>query len=195
MAVTLEQIKELREETGVSMMACKKALEESQGDTEKAIDILRKKGEAKASERKERQTMQGVIDSYIHGNSRIGVLIHVGCETDFVAKNEDFKQLARNLAMHIAAMSPKTTSPEDVPDELVGKERDIWKDQLRNEGKPENMIENIMNGKEKKFREENALLTQQFVKNPDITVAQLITDFQTKLGENIQIVKFERYSI
>jgi elongation factor Ts len=195
MAVTLEQIKELREETGVSMMACKKALEEADGDSEKAMDILRKKGEAKAAERKDRQTMQGVIDAYIHGNSKLGVLIQLGCETDFVAKNNDFKQLARDLAMHIAAMDPKNIAPEDVSDELVGKERDIWKEQLKNEGKPDKIVENILAGKEKKFREENALLTQQFVKNPDITVGQLITDSQTKLGENIQVVKFERYSI
>jgi elongation factor Ts len=195
MAVTLEQIKELREETGVSMTACKKALEEADGDAKKAVEILRKKGEAKASERKDRQTVQGVIDAYIHGNSRIGVLIQLGCETDFVAKNDDFKQLARDLAMHIAAMDPKTISPDDVSDELVGKERDIWKEQLKNEGKPDNIVENILAGKEKKLREENALLTQQFVKNPDITISQLITDCQTKLGENIQVVKFERYSI
>ncbi|MFC1750515.1 translation elongation factor Ts [Pseudomonadota bacterium] len=195
MAVTLDQIKELREETGVSMMACKKALEESDGDAEKALDILRKKGVAKAAERKDRSVGQGVVEAYIHGNSRIGVLIQLGCETDFVAKNDDFKALARDIAMHVAAMDPQNISPDDVSDELVGKERDIWKEQLKNEGKPENIIDNIIEGKEKKYREENALLSQQYVKDPDLTVEQLITDAQTKLGENIQVVNFERYSI
>jgi len=128
MAVTLDQVKELREATGVSMMACKKALEEANGDIGNATDILRKKGEAKAMERSERTTGQGVVASYIHQNGRVGVLVHLGCETDFVAKNEGFQELAKDIAMHIAAMNPLTITPEEVSNELIEKEREIWKD-------------------------------------------------------------------
>jgi elongation factor Ts len=195
MAVTIEQIKELREKTGISMMSCKKALEETNGDFEKAYDILRKKGEAKAMERSERSTGQGVITSYIHGNNRLGVLVHLGCETDFVAKNADFQALARDIAMHIAATNPLTISPDDISHELVEKEREIWRAQLINEGKKEAMLENIMSGKEKKFREESSLLKQQFVKNPEITVENLLSDAMIKIGENIKIVRFSRFSI
>ena len=195
MAVTLEQIKELRETTGISMMACKKALEEAAGDFEKAMDLLRKKGQAKALERSERTTGQGVVSSYIHGNGKIGVLVHIGCETDFVAKNSDFQNLARDVAMHIAATNPLTISPDEVSHELIEKEREIWKEQLKNEGKKEQMIDNILIGKEKKFREESSLLKQPFVKNPEITVEQLLTDAVTKMGENIKIVRFSRFSI
>ncbi len=195
MAISLETIKELREMTGVSTMACKKALEEAGGDLEKAVDLLRKRGEAKAVERSERSASQGIVATYIHGNQRLGVMIQVGCETDFVARNEDFMGFAKDLAMHVAAMNPLYIKPEDVPHELVEKEQEIWKSQLATEGKPEGVWEKIMMGKEKKFREEAALLTQAFVKNPDMTVAQLMTDMGSRMGENIQIVRFVRYSL
>ena len=195
MAITLEQIKELREVSGVSMMACKKALEEANGELQKAIDLLRKKGQVKAVERGERSTSQGVVTSYIHGNAKIGVLIQLGCETDFVAKTDDFKNLARDIAMHIAATNPLQLSPDDVSHELIEKEREIWHQQLKNEGKNDKMIENILTGKEKKFREENALLKQNFVKNPEVTVEQLLTDAIARMGENINIVRFSRFSI
>ena len=195
MTVTLDQIKQLRSQTGVSMMACKKALEETNGDAEKAIDLLRKKGEAKAVSRAERTTGNGVISSYIHSNNRIGVLVHLACETDFVEKNADFQAIGRDIAMHIAANAPLYMSPDEVPQELVDKERDIWKEQLQAEGKPEKMWDQIMIGKENKFRDEVSLLRQPFVKNPEITVEQLITDSITKIGENIKIEKFVRYSI
>ncbi len=195
MAVSLDQIKELREMTGVSMMGCKKALEETGGDLQKAVEYLRKKGEAKAAERSERSTSQGAVAAYIHGNARLGVLIQLGCETDFVAKTDDFKALAYDIAMHAAAMNPLNISPDEVSHELLEKEREIWKEQLKNEGKNEKMIDNILVGKEKKFREENALLKQAYVKNPEMTVEQVLTDAQTRMGENIKIVRFSRFSV
>jgi elongation factor Ts len=195
MTVTVEQIKELREKTGVSMMSCKKALEETNGDFDKAVEILRKKGEAKAQSRAERSTGQGIIMAYIHSNNKVGALVHLACETDFVAKNEDFKNLAKDIAMHVTASAPLYVSPDDVPEELIEKEKDIWKEQLKAEGKPEKIWDQIMQGKENKFRDEISLLRQPFVKNPDITVEQLITDSITKLGENIKLVKFVRYAI
>lgn len=195
MAVTLEEIKELRERCGSSMMACKKALEDAGGDMQKAIDILRKKGEAKAVERGERSTSQGIVTSYIHGNGKIGVLVQIGCETDFVAKTDDFKNLGRDVAMHIAATNPLHLGPDEISHELLEKEREIWREQLKNEGKNDKMIENILTGKEKKFREENSLLKQAFVKNPEISIEQLLTDSMTRMGENIKIVRFSRFSI
>jgi elongation factor Ts len=195
MAVSLDQIKELREMTGVSMMGCKKALEETGGDVQKAVEYLRKKGQAKVSERSERSTGQGVVASYIHGNARLGVLIQLGCETDFVAKTDDFKNLAYDIAMQAAAMNPLNISPDEVSHELVEKEREIWREQLKNEGKNDKMIDNILVGKEKKFREENALLKQAFVKNPEITVEQVLIDAQIRMGENIKVVRFSRFSI
>lgn len=194
-AVTIDQIKSLRERTGVSMQACKKALEEANADEQKAVEILRKKGEAKAVERGERATGQGIIVSYIHTNHKIGVLLQLGCETDFVALNPDFQSLGRDLAMHAAAMNPLYLAPVDVPAELVEKEREIWRAQLAKEGKPEKIWDKIMEGKEKKFREEVSLLTQEFVKNPDVTVEKLLADAVLKLGENIRVVRFVRYSM
>jgi elongation factor Ts len=195
MSITLDQVKQLREATGISMMACKKALEEANGDQDKAVDLLRKKGMAKAAERSERSVGQGIVTSYIHSNSRMGVIVQLGCETDFVARNEEFVQLAKDIAMHIAAMNPLVISPDEVSHELVEKEREIWKEQLKNEGKKEQMIDGILVGKEKKFREEGALLTQPFVKNPEVTIERLVNDIVTKMGENIKIVRFCRFSI
>ncbi len=177
------------------MTACKKALEEADGDINKAVELLRKKGEAKAIERSERSTGQGVIASYIHQNNKIGVLVHLGCETDFVAKNEDFVQTAKDIAMHVAAMNPLTLDPDDVSTELIEKEKEIWKEQLLKEGKKEDMMDNILAGKEKKFREEVSLNKQTFVKNPEVTIEKLITDLVNKMGENIKIIRFCRYSI
>ena len=194
MVISLEQIKTLRARTGVSMQACKKALEEAHGDESKAIDLLRKKGEAKAVERGGRETGQGVVASYIHTNNKLGVLLQLGCETDFVARSDDFQALARDLAMHTAATNPLYLKPEDVPAELLEKEREIWKAQLAKEGKKEQMFEKILEGKERKFREEISLLSQPFVKNPDVAVEKLLGDAVLKLGENIQVVRFSRYS-
>lgn len=195
MAVTMDLIKDLRERTGVSTMACKKALEESGCDMEKAIELLRKRGEAKAVERAERSTSQGLVVSYVHGNGRIGVLVQLACETDFVSRNEDFAGAAKDIAMHVAAMNPLYVSPEEVSHELVEKEREIWKAQLAQEKKPSGVWDKIMEGKEKKFREESALLTQPFVKNGDITVGQVLVDLASKMGENVRLVRFVRYSL
>lgn len=194
MSISLELIKQLRDSTGVSMTSCKKALEETNGDIQKAVDLLRKKGEAKAVERSERSTGQGTVASYIHQNGKIGVLVQLGCETDFVAKNEDFQQLARDIAMHIAGMSPLSLTPEEVPTEIINKEKEIWREQLANEGKKEDIIENIMQGKEKKFREESSLLKQAFIKNPEVTIEQLLNEAIIKLGENIKVMNFARYA-
>jgi elongation factor Ts len=195
MTISMDDIKKLRDMTGVSTMACKKALEEASSDLEKAVELLRKRGEAKAVERSERSASQGVVASYVHSNLKLGVLVQVNCETDFVARNEDFGVFAKDVAMHIAAMNPLYIRPEEVPNELVEKEREIWKAQLAAEKKPESVIMKIMEGKEKKFREEVSLLTQPFVKNPDVSVSQLLIDMASKMGENIQIARFTRFSL
>lgn len=194
MTVTVNQIKTLRSRTDVSMQACKKALEESSGDENKAIEILRKKGEAKMVEREARTTAQGVIASYIHTNGKMGAIVQLGSETDFVARNEAFQTLAKDIAMHVAASNPLYLSPDDVSHELVEKEREIWKAELSREKKPEKLWDSIMQGKEKKFRGEISLLTQMFVKNPEITIEQLVKDMALKMGEKIKIMRFTRFS-
>lgn len=195
MTISLHQIKELRAQTGVSMTECKKALEEALGNNEKAIEILRKKGAAKALDRSKKSTSEGLVVSYIHSNNKIGVLAEISCETDFVARSDAFKELSHDIAMQIAATNPLTISPDDIPADLIDKEKEIWHEQLKNEGKPENIVPKIIVGKENKFREENALLTQQFVKNPNITIEKLLNEYVTKLGENILIKRFSRYQI
>lgn len=194
MPISIEQIKSLRERTGVSMQACKKALEEANGNEEKAIEILRKKGEAKAVERSERTTGQGIIASYVHTNYKIGVLVQLCCETDFVARSDDFQNLGKDIAMQIAAMNPLYVSSEEVSPELVEKEREIWKAQLAKEGKPEKMWDKILEGKEKKFREEISLLKQAFVKNPELTIEKVIAGVVMKVGENIKVARFTRFA-
>lgn len=176
------------------MQACKKALEEANGDETKAVDILRKKGEAKALERGERATGEGMVCSYVHTNGKVGVLLQLSCETDFVGRSDEFQSMGRDIAMHIAAMNPLYLTAEEVPNELIEKEREIWKDQLAREGKPEAMHEKIMAGKEKKFREEVSLLKQPFVKNPDLTIEKILSDAVLKLGENVKVTRFTRYS-
>jgi len=191
----LEQIKNIREKTGAGIVDVKKALDEAGGNEEKAIEILRKKGQEKAMKKSERTAKEGVVSSYIHSNNKVGAIVELFCETDFVARNEDFKVLARDIAMHITASNPKFLKPEDVSEELVNKEKEIWTEQLKNEGKPENMLSKILEGKEKKFREELALFTQPFVKNPEITIEKLIAENIGKIGENIQIGRFSRLEL
>jgi elongation factor Ts len=191
----INEIKKIREKTGAGMVDIKKALLESRGDENKAIEILRKKGQEKALKKSERSTQEGVIGSYVHSNSRLGAMVKLLCETDFVARNVEFKELATDLAMHIAAMNPGYINPEDVPIELVEKEKEIWTEQLKNEGKPEKLIANILVGKEKKFREEMALVSQNFVKNPDQKVGDLIAEKIGKIGENIKIGQFSRLEL
>ncbi|MFA5777106.1 MAG: translation elongation factor Ts [Parcubacteria group bacterium] len=191
----LKKIKTIREKTGAGMVDIKKALVAANGDEEKAIELLRKSGQAKAVKKSERTAKEGIVASYIHSNNRIGVMIKLFCETDFVARNSDFQELAKDICMHIAGMNPKFLKPEDVSLKLVDKEKEIWTEQLKNEGKLETMLEKIMAGKEKKFREESALLTQSFVKNSDITVGELIAEKIGIIGENIQVGEFVRYEL
>jgi elongation factor Ts len=191
----LDKIKNIRNMTGAGVVDIKKALEEANGDEQKAIEVLRKKGLKKAEKKGDRTAKEGVIEAYLHTNGRVASLVKVYCETDFVARNDEFKELARDIAMHIAAMNPSVVKPEEVNGQLIEKEREIWIEQLKNEGKPENIIDNILQGKEAKFRSELALMTQKFVKNPEITVEQLVKEKIAKIGENIQIGDFARFEI
>jgi elongation factor Ts len=188
-------VKQLRDKTGSGMMDCKKALAENSGDMEKAIDFLRKKGLATAAKRAGRATMEGVVQPYVHTGGKLGVMVEVNCETDFVAKSEDFQEFAKNVAMHIAATSPIGISPEDVPAETLAREKDIYMDQARQTGKPENVIEKIVEGKMNKFLKENCLMNQAYVRNPDITIADLLNELIAKIGENISIKRFVRFQI
>lgn len=191
----LDKIKTLREKTGAGVVDVKKALTEAGGDEQRAIEILRAKGHAKALKKADREAKEGVVASYIHSNKKIGVLVQLLCETDFVARNSEFQELARDIAMHIAAMNPQFVKSEEVSEDLIEKEKKIWKEQLAREKKPENILDKIMEGKEKKFREEISLLTQPFVKNPDITIGDLVAEKVGKIGENIQVGKFVRYEL
>ena len=188
-------VKQLREKTGAGMMDCKKALVEVEGDMDKAVEFLRKKGLATAQKRAGRAMTEGMIQSYIHMTGKLGVLVEVNCETDFVAKNEDFQEFAKNIAMHIAASNPLGIKPEDIPEEIVENEKDIYRAQAQDMGKPENILDKIVEGKLKKFYQENCLLNQPFVRDPDISVADLMNELIAKIGENITIKRFVRYQI
>lgn len=191
----LAKIKNLRERTGAGVVDVKKALEESLGDEEKALEIIRKKGQAKAAKKVGRSAKEGILGMYIHSNNKVGAMVKLFCETDFVGRNEEFKELARDLATHITASNPEYLNPEDVPDFRIEKEREIWKEQLLSQGKKEMMLDKILAGKEKKFRDEVSLLSQPFVKNPEITVKELVDEKIGKIGENIQIGEFIRFEI
>jgi elongation factor Ts len=197
MAIGAGQVKELRERTGAGMMECKKALEETSGNIEAAIDLLRARGAAKAAKRAERETKEGMIGSYVHTNGKIGVLVEVQCETDFVARNDAFQQLARDLAMHIAAASPLALDAESIPSDVVERERGVYREQVRGEGKPESMHEKIVEGKLRKFYQESTLLDQVFVKDPagKQTIRQLIQDASAKTGENVVVRRFVRFQL
>lgn len=193
--LSLEAVKRLREMTGAGIVDVKKALEESGGDESKAIDVLKKRGQAKALKKSDREAKEGVIVSYVHSNARIGVLVKLLCETDFVARNESFVSLGKDIAMHIAALAPKVVSPDDILSEDVDREREIWQEQLISEKKPEAVCTVILAGKEKKYREEGALLTQPFVKDPSKTVGDLVTEAIAKMGENIRVASFVRFEL
>ena len=195
MAVSASQVKELRERTGAGMMDCKKALEEAGGDMDKAIEILREKGLSAAAKKAGRIATEGVVESYIHAGGRIGVLVEINCETDFVAKTDTFKEFARDIAMQIAASSPKYVRKEDVPQEELDKEREILRTQALNEGKPEKVVDKIVEGRIGKYYEENCLLEQQFIKDPDKTISQLLNEKIAQIGENISIRRFVRYEL
>ena len=193
--ISAGMVKELREKTGAGMMDCKKALSEVNGDIDKAVEFLRKKGLATAQKRAGRALNEGIIHSYIHMTGKLGVLVEVNCETDFVAKNEDFQEFAKNIAMHIAASNPLGITSEDVPEDLIEKEKEIYRAQALEMGKPENVIDKIVEGKLKKFYEESCLLNQPYVRDTNLSVADLLNELIAKIGENISIKRFVRYQI
>jgi elongation factor Ts len=195
MAITAKDVKELRDRTGAGMMECKGALTEANGDMEAAIDILRARGTAKAAKRSAREASEGAIGSYIHMGGRIGVLVEVNCETDFVARNDEFQKLVREIAMHIAASNPSAVRREEIDPVLVERERAVYREQMKESGKPEKIWDKIVEGKLDKFFQESALLEQPFVKNPDQTVEQLITEASSKTGENIVVRRFTRFAL
>lgn len=195
MEITVEMVKSLRDVTGAGMMECKKALQESNGDIEQAKKILRARGAQVAEKRSGREAKQGVVESYIHAGGRIGAMVEVNCETDFVARTEEFRQLARDIAMQIAAMSPLVASREEVPAELVQKELNEYREQAISEGKSQDVAEKIASGRLEKYYQEVVLLEQAFIKDPQRMVKDLITDMSGKTGENVSIRRFQRFEL
>jgi elongation factor Ts len=193
MQISASMVKELREKTGVGMMECKKALVETQGDVGAAEKFLRKKGMAVAAKKAGRATGEGAIASYIHTGGKIGVLVEINCETDFAARSDDFKALVHDLAMHVAAAGPRFVRREEVTEEILDEEREIAREAALKSGKPENVVDKIVTGKMEKFYAENCLMEQAFVKDPEITVGQMVTDAIARIGENIQVRRFVRY--
>ena len=195
MQVTSEMVKELRERTGAPMMDCKRALVESEGDLEKAIEHLRKQGMATAAKKAGRHAGEGLVGSYLHAGGKIGVLIEINCETDFVARTDDFQQLLKDLAMHVAAADPRFVTRDEVTEEVLAQEREIYKEQALGAGKPENIVDRIVEGKMEKFYAESVLLEQPYIKDPDSTVEQVVAEKIGKLGENIQVRRFARFQL
>ena len=193
--ISATTVKELREISGAGMMDCKKALTDASGDLEKAIDILRKTGIAKARRKSGRSAKEGLVLPYIHPGAKLGVLVEINCETDFVANTDDFKNLSNDIAMHIAASAPMSITREQIPQETIDREKEIYADQARQSGKPEKIIEKMTEGRLNKFYQENVLLEQSFVKDPDKTVSDLISESIAKLGENILISRFSRFQL
>jgi len=194
-AIDAQQVKELREMTGAGMMDCKKALSETQGNVQEAVDYLRKKGLSAAAKKAERVTKEGLIGSYVHSNGKIAVLVEVGCETDFVARTDDFKTLVRDLAMHIAASRPLAVRREEIDPGLVARERDLMAAQVAEMGKPAAVVEKIIEGKLEKWYADNALMEQPFVKDPDRKISDVVSGVIAKLGENIQVRRFARLAL
>jgi len=188
-------VKQLREKTGAGIMDCKEALSECDGDIPKAIDFLRTKGLATAAKRAGRAMTEGVIHSYIHMGGKLGVMVEVNCETDFVAKNKDFQEFTKNVSMQIAATNPVGIKPEDVPEETINKEREIYRAQVKEMGKPDKIVDKIVEGKMQKYFNENCLLNQAYVRDPNITIEDLLNEMIAKIGENITIKRFVRFQI
>jgi elongation factor Ts len=188
-------VKQLREKTGVGIMDCKEALTNCEGDIDKAVDFLRKKGLATAQKRAGRTMSEGLIQSYIHMGGKLGVLVEINCETDFVAKNDDFKEFSKNIAMHIAASNPVGIASDDVPEDIINKEKEIYLAQALEMGKPENVTDKIVEGKLNKFYKDSCLLNQAYVRDPNVTISDLLNDMIAKLGENITIKRFVRFQI
>ncbi len=195
MEIDAKLVKSLRQKTGVGMMDCKKALKEAGGDEEKAVKLLREKGMSTAAKKSGRATSQGIIDAYIHLGDKVGVMVEVNCETDFVAKNDDFRKFVKDICLHIAAANPRYLKKEDVPEEILENEKDILKKQAINEGKPEKVVEKIVEGRVNKFYKENCLLEQPFVKDEDKTINELLVDTIARLGENMIISRFVRFEV
>ena len=193
--ISAKTVKQLREKTGVGIMDCKEALSECDGDINKAIEFLRKKGLAIAARRAGRAMTEGVIQPYVHLGGKLGVLVEVNCETDFVAKNDDFKEFAKNIAMQIAATNPLGIDTSDISEDIINKEKEIYRAQTQAAGKPEKVIEKIVEGKLKKFFSESCLLNQAYVRDPHLTIADLLNDLISKMGENISIKRFVRFQI
>jgi elongation factor Ts len=195
MSFTAQDVKALRDRTGAGMMECKTALTETGGDQEKAIDLLRTRGAAKAAKRAEREATEGSVGAYIHMGGKIGVMVEVGCETDFVARNDKFQGLVRDIAMHIAAAAPTSVSRDQIPADVLERERGVYREQMRESGKPEQIWDKIVDGKIEKFYAESVLLEQPFVKNPEVTVGQMITQISGTTGEKIEVRRFTRYQL
>jgi len=193
--ITSQMVKELRDKTNAGMMDCKKALGETEGDLEKAVDLLRQKGLAVAAKRADRATSEGVVECYIHAGGKLGVMVEVGCETDFVAKTDDFKAFAKDIAMHVAAVNPISVTRADVPSDMIDREKDIYINQAKESGKPENIIEKIVTGKIEKYLSEICLMDQKYVKNPDLSIQDLLNELIAKMGENISIKRFARFQV
>jgi len=195
MDITAEMVKELRQRTGIGVMECKKALKESKGDIKKAIVLLRKKGYARAKDKMSRDTAEGIVGSYIHLNGKIGVLVEINCESDFVSRNDEFKELVKNIAIHIAASAPEYLSSEDIPLEVLEEEKEIIREQFKDSKKPPEIIDKIIQGKIGKFNEEVCLLDQPYIKDDKISIKELVTSHVAKFGENIRIKKFARFEL
>jgi elongation factor Ts len=195
MAITAELVRELRERSGAGMMECKKALTESDGDMDKAITILRERGIAKAASKSSRETKEGLIGTYVHPGDKLAVMIEVQCETDFVARTDDFKDLVKHLAMHVAAANPIVVRREELSEEQMTKERDIYRHQTLNEGKPEKIVDKIVEGRMEKWYSEVALMEQAYVRDPEVTIQDLIKNTIAKIGENIVVRRFARYRL
>ena len=195
MNIDAKRVKELREKTGAGMMDCKKALVEANGDIETAIDNLRKSGAAKAAKKSSRSAKEGLIYSYIHHGGRLGVLLDIGCETDFVAKTDGFVDLARNISMQIAATNPISINREDVPEDVINREKDIYSEQAKSTGKPDNVVEKIVDGKLNKYFQESCLMEQVYIKDSDKKIKDLVTETIATLGENITLNRYSRFAI
>ncbi len=195
MEISAKQVKELRDLTGAGMMDCKKALQETGGDLDQAVDLLRSRGAAKAAKREARSASEGTIGTYVHHSGKVGVMLQLHCETDFVAKTDDFMSLARDLAMHIAAAAPLAVSADAISDDEITRERGVYMAQVEEEGKPEAMREKIVEGKMKKWFKDVVLMEQPFVKDPDQTIAELVTQVSAKTGEKIEVARFARFAI
>ncbi len=195
MAISASQIKELRDATGVGFLDCRKALEEANGDFEKAVDLLRERGLAKAAKRSDREASEGIVELYNHGNGRVGVMVEVNCETDFVARSEAFRNFAHEIALQIAASSPQWVKEEDIPEEVLDREKEISRNRALEEGKPEKILDRIVEGRIKKYKEEVVLLQQPYIRNEDLTVEKFLYETIAAIGENIVIRRFVRWQV